>query len=152
MRHLLAILITGSLLTIACDQLSTTKDNITKSEMERDAIVVIKKLNAAMNAHNLNAMLDCVDPDYISEQPFYPDRNFAGREKMQKNWSSILGDHPDFTSDLKSYSVSYDTIWAEWHWTGTQEDSTRLNMVGVTIFRVERGHITKGRLFMESVE
>jgi hypothetical protein len=152
MRHLVSVLIIGSLSIIACHRVSKTKDSITKSQMEQEAIHVIKKLHNAMNDHNLDAMLDCVDSGYISEQPFYPDRNFAGREQMQKNWTGIFENYPDFASSLKRYSVSNDTIWAEWHWTGTKEDSSHLNVVGVTIFKVEGGRITNGRLFMKSVE
>jgi hypothetical protein len=94
----------------------------------------------------------CVDVGYVGEQPFYPDRNFKGREHMQENWTWILKNYPDFVSSLKRYSVSNDTIWAEWHWYGTYEDSSKFNMLGVTIFKVEEGRITKGRLFMESVK
>jgi len=152
MRHLVSVLIIGSLLIIACHKVSKTKDSITKKQMEQEIIGVIKKLHKAMNEHNLDAMLGCVDPGYVSEQPFYPDRNFAGREQMKKNWTWILENYPDFSSSLKRYSVSNDTIWAEWHWTGTKADSSQLNMVGVTIFKVAGGRITNGRLFMKSIE
>jgi ketosteroid isomerase-like protein len=148
----ISLLIIGSLLFIACDQALETKESIKKSQIEQETIQVIKKLQKAMNEHNLDAMLECVDVDYVSEQPFYPDRNFTGREHMQENWTWILKNCPDFVSSLKRYSVSNDTIWAEWHWYGTNEDSSKFNMLGVTIFKVEGGRITNGRLFMESVE
>jgi len=152
MRYLVSVLIIGSLLIIACHHVSETRDKITKSHMEQGTIHVIKKLHKAMNEHNLDAMLDCVDSGYISEQPFHPERNFSGREQMKKNWTWILENYPDFSSNLNRYSLSNDTIWAEWHWTGTNKDSSHFNMLGVTIFKVEEGRITNGRLFMESVE
>lgn len=152
MRHPVSVLIVGSLLIIACHHASKTKDNIVKSQMEKETIHVINKLHKAMNEHNLNAMLDCVDSGYISEQPFHPELNFSGREHMKENWTWILENCPDFSSSLNRYSISNDTIWAEWQWTGTNKDSSYFNMLGVTIFKVEGGRITHGRLFMESVK
>jgi len=149
MRHLVSVIIIGSFLIIACNRV--TQDNKAKNHMEQEAILVIKKLHKAMNEHNLDAMIDCVDPDYISEQPFYPARNFVGQEQMRNNWTQIWSDYPDFASNLKRYSVSNDTIWLEWHWTGTQ-DTTHLNVVGVAIFKIKERRIINGRLFMNPVE
>jgi limonene-1,2-epoxide hydrolase len=149
MRHFISVVFFGSLLIVACHQASKTEESILKSQMEQETIHVIKKLHKAMNDHNLDAMLDCVDTGYISEQPFYPDRNFAGREQMQKNWSGTFENTPDFASSLKRYAVSNDTIWAEWLWTGTQEDGSQSSTVVVTIFKVKGGRITNGRLFVK---
>ncbi len=69
MRHLAAILIIGSFF-IGCNRVKTTGDNKTKNQLEQESVLVLKKLIKAMNEHNLDAMIDCVDPGYTSEQPF----------------------------------------------------------------------------------
>src|SRR5437773_5724429 len=40
---------------------------------------VLERLHLAMNRHDLEAFLDCLDPSYRSEQPVHPNRGFGGR-------------------------------------------------------------------------
>ena len=37
---------------------------------------VIERVQSAQNQHDLEAFLDCFDPDYQSEQPSHPHRAF----------------------------------------------------------------------------
>jgi hypothetical protein len=59
-------------------------------------LTVLERLHAAMNRHDLEAMLECFDPDYRSEQPLHPNRGFGGKEQVHKNWSRMLDSFPDF--------------------------------------------------------
>ena len=108
---------------------------------------VLERLQAAMNQHDLEAMLECFDPDYRSEQPLHPNRGFDGKEQVRKNWSAILGSFPDFEAELLAHAASDQTVWSEWRWR-----ATGLNMAGVTLFGVREGRIVWGRLYMEPVE
>jgi hypothetical protein len=113
-----------------------------------DAVhMVLEWLQAAMNQHDLEAMLECFDPDYRSEQPLHPNRGFGGKEQVRKNWSAILGSFPDFEAELLGHAASDKTVWSEWRWR-----ATGLNMAGVTLFGVQEGRIVWGRLYMEPVE
>jgi ketosteroid isomerase-like protein len=113
---------------------------------------VLERLHVAMNRHDLEAFLDCLDPNYRSEQPAHPNRGFGGREQVEKNWSAIFEGIPDFHAELLATATDGDTSWAEWHWTGTRADEAPLDMRGVTLFAVEDGRIVSGRLYMEEVE
>jgi ketosteroid isomerase-like protein len=113
---------------------------------------VVERLQAAMNRHDLEAFVDCFDPHYHSEQPAHPERTFSGSEQVRKNWSQIFGSFPDFQADLLRFTVESDSEWSEWHWQGTQEGGTGLNMCGVMILGIQDGHIKWGRLYMEPVE
>ncbi len=108
---------------------------------------VIARLHNAQNEHNLEAFLECFDPEYRSEQPVHPGRGFGGREQVRKNWSSIFESFPDFKAELLGHTTEGNTVWAEWQWT-----ATGLHMRGVTIFGVEADRIIWGRLYMEPVE
>ena len=109
---------------------------------------VLERLHAAMNRHDLEAMLECFDPDYQSEQPLHPNRGFGGKEQVRKNWSRMLDSFPDFEAQLFGHaSTSEGTVWSEWRWS-----ATGLNMRGVTLLGVRDGHIVWGRLYMEPVE
>ena len=115
-------------------------------------VAVLERLHTAMNQHDLEAFLECFAADYQSAQPVHPDRGFGGREQVCKNWSAIFGGVPDFQAKLLERTAEGDTAWAEWQWTGTQADGTRLDMRGVTLFGVQEGRITWGRLYMERVQ
>jgi ketosteroid isomerase-like protein len=115
-------------------------------------LAVIERLQAAQNQHDLEAFLDCIAPDYQSEQPLHPDSAFRGREQVRKNWSAIFGGVPDFHAELVRSATYGDTAWSEWHWSGTRGDGTRLEMRGVTIFGVRDNRIVWGRLYMEPVQ
>jgi hypothetical protein len=61
---------------------------------------VVERLNAAMNAHDLDSFVACFDDDYESEQPVHPDRTFRGAGQVRSNWSEIFEGVSDFRSEL----------------------------------------------------
>ena len=113
---------------------------------------VIERLQTAQNQHDLEAFLDCIDPDYQSEQPIHPHSAFRGREQVRKNWSAIFSGIQDFRSEILRTATEGDTAWTEWHWSGTHADCKRFEMKGATIFGVRDNQIVWGRLYMEPVE
>ena len=52
------------------------------------------RLQAAMNAHDLEAFVACFVEDYDSVQPAHPDRAFRGREQVRANWSAVFSGGP----------------------------------------------------------
>jgi ketosteroid isomerase-like protein len=113
---------------------------------------VVERLNAAMNAHDLEGFLACFRDDYESVQPAHPGRAFRGREQVRSNWSAIFDGVPDFRSELLRLVADGDTVWSEWHWQGTQSGGSQLDMVGVFICGVRDGRISWARLYLEPVE
>jgi ketosteroid isomerase-like protein len=105
-----------------------------------------------MNARDLDAFLACIHPEYRSEQPAHPDRGFAGRDQVEKNWAVMFSGIPDFRAEALDSAVDGDTAWTEWRWSGTRADGIPLDMRGVTLFRVEDGLIVSGRLYLEEIE
>jgi len=113
---------------------------------------VLARLVEATNDHDLEAMLECFKPDYRSEQPAHPDREFGGREQVRENWGGTFQEVPDFHANLLRSTVSGDTVWSEWDWYGTRKDGSRLEMRGVVLMGVHDGQIAWARLYMEFVE
>jgi ketosteroid isomerase-like protein len=113
---------------------------------------ILERLERAMNARDLDAMLACVHEDYQSEQPAHPERGFGGRDQVEKNWSALFESMPDFHAEMLDMAVHDEAAWTEWRWTGSRADGSRLDMRGVTLFRIEGGLIISGRLYMEEVE
>jgi ketosteroid isomerase-like protein len=114
--------------------------------------LVVERLDAAMNRHDLEAFLACFHGDYESEQPAHPGREFRGVDQVRANWSAIFAGVPDFRSDLVRAVAANDTEWSEWRWQGTRADGTTLDMAGVIVCGVRDGRIAWARLFVEPVE
>src|SRR6201991_1489435 len=114
--------------------------------------IVVERLKAAMNAHDLEAFLACFQDDYVSEQPAHPDRAFRGREQVRRNWSAVFDGVPDFRSELVRGAVDGEVVWSEWRGRGTQSDGAALDMVGVMVCGVRDGQMSWARLYMEPVE
>jgi ketosteroid isomerase-like protein len=114
--------------------------------------LVVERIDAAMNAHDVDAFAACLAEDYESEQPAHPDRAFRGREQARRNWASIFASVPDFRSELVGAALVAGTEWSEWRWHGTHADGTRLEMAGVIIGGVRDGRLAWARLYVEDVE
>jgi ketosteroid isomerase-like protein len=112
----------------------------------------VERLNAAMNAHDIDAFVACFDEEYESEQPAHPARAFQGREQVRQNWSAIFESVADFRSELVAAATSGETEWSEWRWRGTQSDGTSLDMAGVIVCGVRDGRLAWARLYVEPVE
>ena len=114
--------------------------------------LVVQRLHAAMNAHDIDAFVDCFHEDYVSEQPAHPDRAFRGSAQVRTNWSAVFESTPDFRADLVSAGAAGGTEWSEWSWYGTHADGSMLDMAGVIVFGVRDGRFAVGRLYVEPVE
>ena len=119
---------------------------------ENASPLVVERLNAAMNAHDIDAFVDCFDEQYESEQPAHPDRAFQGRDQVRKNWSAIFEGVADFRSELIATGATGETEWSEWRWRGTQPDGSPLDMAGVIVCGVRDGRLRWARLYVEPVE
>jgi len=113
---------------------------------------VIQRLLAAFNAHDLEAAAALFHKSYNSVQPVHPARAFVGRAQMHANWAAIFAGIPDFHAELVRSVDDGNATWSEWTWVGTRTDGQPFEMRGVTIFEIEDGLITGGRLYMEELE
>ena len=118
----------------------------------QEPIDCMRRVQAAINAHDLEALADCFEENYNSTFPAHPDRAFVGRTQMRQNWSQILGGVPDLQAELLRAAVEGDTVWTEWEWRGTRRDGKSFLQRGVTLQGVAQGRIKWARLYMELVE
>ena len=114
--------------------------------------LVVERVAAAMNAHDIEALVACFEPEYQSDQPAHPDRAFTGREQVRENWSAVFDGVPDFTAELVAAAVDGDIEWSEWRWRGNHADGTRLDMAGAIVAGVRHGRLAWARLYVEPVE
>lgn len=110
---------------------------------------VFKNMVAAQNRHDLDGMVACFSRDYISEQPFHPERNFIGQGGVRKNWDFFFRTIPDIQVDILSATEDGDTVWSELHMHGRRLDGQQHVIRGVTIQRIRNGLIVWARLYIE---
>ena len=108
---------------------------------------VVERLREAMNGHDPDAMLECFDPDYRSEQPAHPNRGFGGKDQVHKNWSNMFESFPDFKAEVLKHTSEGDTSWSEWHWS-----ASGMQMAGVIVMGTKDDRISWARLYMEPIE
>jgi ketosteroid isomerase-like protein len=124
---------------------------IADSQTTNEALAVVHRLQAATNAHDLEALVDCFAPDYLSEIPLHPSRTFRGAEQVGRNWSQILAGVPDLHSELVRHAIDGTVVWAEWEWRGTRRDGAPHLMRGTTILAIDGERIAWARFYMEPV-
>ena len=113
--------------------------------------LVVERLQKALNERDVDGIVECFDPLYYGEQPAHPDRAFRGREKIRAEWTTIFGHVPDFRAEVVRYTAERDVIWAEWHWSGSRIDKTKLEMRGVAVLGVREDRVIWSRIYMEPV-
>ncbi len=114
-------------------------------------IACMERIAQSINLHDLDALVDCFEPDYQSSFPAHPDRAFLGREQLIKNWSQIFAAIPDVHATLLHHALDGDAVWTEWEWAGTTVSGTPFLQRGVTIQGVPGKRVAWVRLYIEPV-
>ncbi len=112
---------------------------------------VIERLVVAMNAHDLDAIVELFHPDYTSEQPILGGRAFVGSAQVRANWSAMFAGIPDFHAELLRSAWDDDTAWTEWSWRGTKENGDPFHVRGVALFEIRNDRIAAGTLYVDDV-
>ncbi|MBA3251397.1 MAG: nuclear transport factor 2 family protein [Geodermatophilaceae bacterium] len=111
-----------------------------------------QRIQEAIAAHDLDALVRQFSPNYRNETPIHPARSFTGAEQVRANWAEIFRAVPDLRADLVRHAVDGTTEWAEWAWQGTRVDGQPLQMAGVTILGLSGGRVDWARFYVEPVD
>ena len=112
---------------------------------------VFERMIQAANRHDLEAMVAFFAPEYRSEQPFHPERNFVGQAGVRNNWSFFFTKIPDIQIEILGQVEEGDTVWAELYYHGTQTDGKKHAVKGVTIQSIQGDQIAWARLYIETL-
>ena len=113
---------------------------------------VLQRLLAAINAHDLDALVSCFADGYVNETPAHPQRGFRGNDQVRRNWAQIIASVPDIRAVVPRSAAVDDTLWTEWQLSGTRTDGESFLLRGVVIFAVGGAQITAARFYLEPVE
>jgi predicted SnoaL-like aldol condensation-catalyzing enzyme len=113
---------------------------------------VFERMIEAANRHDPETMVAYFAPDYRSEQPVHPERNFVGRAGVRNNWSFFFTTIPDIQIEILSEVAEGDTVWAELHYHGMRTDGAKHVMQGVIIARIQGEQIASMKVYIEDVK
>ena len=116
------------------------------------ARVLVDRLAAAVNAHDLDALVACFSPDYRNETPAHPRRGFRGAAQVRRNWEQIFAAVPDLTARVLRSAVAGEEVWTEWEHVGTRRDGVTHRMRGVVILGLAGGRFSWARFYLEPVD
>jgi ketosteroid isomerase-like protein len=114
-------------------------------------LAVVHRLRDAVNAHDLDALVDCFAPEFHSELPTFPDASFVGNENVRRNWGRIFSAVPDITAEVVRSVSDASTAWVEWQQQGTQRDGRPHLARGIIIFTIVGGRIASNRFYVHPV-
>jgi ketosteroid isomerase-like protein len=113
---------------------------------------LVDRLVEATNDHAVDAMMECFQEDYRSEQPLHPAAGFGGREQVGKNWSLLVEEVPDLKMDVVRSATADDEVWTEVRVQGNKVDGAPFEYRGMAVWGVRDNLIAWARLYFEMVE
>jgi ketosteroid isomerase-like protein len=114
--------------------------------------MMTKRLLAATNAHDLDALVGCFADDYRLEMPVHPSRNFRGTAQVRTNWEQFFAQMPDLSCSVVRFVQDGETEWGEWEMKGTRRDGSIHHLRGVIIFGTRDDKIISARFYLEPVD
>ncbi len=129
---------------------------------------VIARYLDAWNDHDPDACAACFAPDgvrafqvqpppHIGDDPF---PRFAGRRAIRERIAAMMATVEDLRVEVASLSEGSDgRVWVEWRYTGSHvgdrgewpAHGEPLDVVGVSIFRIEGGLIGEERVYWDTM-
>lgn len=107
---------------------------MTQTENRR---ALLERLFAAFNAHDAAAVMACMTNDIAFCAAVGPDacgRRIAGAEAVQAAFAAVWADMPDVAWTVSRLTVAGDVGLAEWLFTGTRADGSRIEVQGLDVF------------------
>ncbi|GAB3276766.1 hypothetical protein GCM10027449_16060 [Sinomonas notoginsengisoli] len=113
----------------------------------------VRRMIAAANRHDLEAMVAEFTEDYENVTPNHPARSFTGRAQVHRNWETLFAGVPDLSLTVHAATTAPDgTLWMEWSNAGTRRDGIAVHMAGVSILTIRDDHIAGAHFYLEPVD
>ena len=123
------------------------------SGMDRLPEGPVRRMVAAANRHDLDAMAQEFAEDYENITPAHPARSFKGSAQVRKNWAALFAGLPDLS--LTVYDAATGPggkVWMEWSNRGTRPDGSVTRSAGISILTVRSNKIAAAHFYLEQVE
>jgi ketosteroid isomerase-like protein len=123
------------------------------SGIERVPEGPVRRMLAAADRHDLEAMVSQFAEDYRNTTPVHPARSFTGSAQVRKNWTALFAGLPDLTLTVHDAATGPDgKVWMEWSNRGTRPDGSVQQAAGVAIFTLRDDKIAAAQFYLEPVD
>lgn len=112
----------------------------------------VRRMIAAANRHDLDAMVAEFSDDFENITPIHPAQSFTGNAQVRRNWENLFAGIPDLHLTVHDATAADGTVWMEWSNAGTRRDGTAVEMAGVSIFTVRDDRIGGVHFYLEPVD
>lgn len=103
----------------------------------------------AISRHDPDAVANCFAEDYADEAPARRGEVVRSRDEVRANFARMFTSMPDVTATIIRLAERENDVWIEWLLSGTRDDGTTMEFVGVNIFGVADGTFRWGRIYTE---
>jgi len=117
-----------------------------------DPAELLERLRQSVDAHDVDAVVECFTPDYRNETPAHPGRGFDGNDQVRTNWQRIFSGVPDISARVLRTAVDGDIVWSEWEMSGRRRDGVPQVVRGVIIFGAASARFAWARFYLEPVD
>ncbi len=123
------------------------------SGIERIPEGPVRRMLAAANRHDLEAMVSEFAVDYRNNTPAHPARSFTGSAQVRKNWTALFAGMPDLALTVHDAATGPDgKVWMEWSNRGTRPDGSVQRAAGVSILTVRDDKIAAAQFYLEPLD
>jgi len=98
----------------------------------------------AFNAHDVDRILSYMTDDCVFEASAGPDvdgEKFVGKEAVKKAFEDVFKTYPDAHWGNVRHFISGERAVSEWTFTGTKQDSSKVEVMGCDLFTFRNGKI-----------
>lgn len=113
---------------------------------------LLNRLQQAVDAHDIDAVVACFAPGYRNETPAHPGRGFEGRDQVRANWTRLFAGIPDISATVLRSAVDGDVVWSEWELRGHRSAGVPQALRGVIIFGASEDGFGWARFYLEPVD
>lgn len=104
---------------------------------------------AAIARHDPDAVAACFAEDYEDKAPARQGEVVRGRDEVRANFARMFASMPNINATIIQLAEREDEVWMEWRMSGTRDDGTTMDFVGVNIFGAADGTFRWGRIYTE---
>ncbi|MEZ4705896.1 MAG: nuclear transport factor 2 family protein [Caldilineaceae bacterium] len=108
-------------------------------------LATIQRFNAAVNTHDVDAVMALMTPDAVFENTYPPPdgERFVGAAAVRGFWADFFGASPNAAFTTEEIVACGERAFVRWwyHWTDAQ--GNRGHIRGVDIFRVRDGKVAE---------
>ena len=116
------------------------EDTLTQSTIE-----VIEKFSAALNRHDVPAVMSLMTEDCIFDNTYPPPdgERFEGQEAVRRFWEEFFRLSPDSVFQAEEMITLGDRCVIRWRYDWTSTDGSRRHVRGVNALRVRDGKVAE---------